>query len=105
MEELGEVDRIKGTVTGNENLDADPKLTNFANGDFTLETRLTLSTDAMTRSTMTGMVPVMTSVCLVGTILFPMGGPPINRSCSVWTSPRLPCPRVALSPLNPPEPP
>jgi hypothetical protein len=32
----GEVDRIKGTVTGNENLDADPKLTNFANGDFTL---------------------------------------------------------------------
>ena len=31
-----DVNRIKGTVTGNENLDADPKLTNFANGDFTL---------------------------------------------------------------------
>jgi hypothetical protein len=33
----GEVDRIKGTVTGNENLNTDPKLTNFANGDFTLK--------------------------------------------------------------------
>ena len=32
----GEVDRIKGTVTGNENLDTDPKFTDFANGDFTL---------------------------------------------------------------------
>ena len=32
----GEVDRIKGTVTGNENLDADPKFTDLANGDFTL---------------------------------------------------------------------
>jgi hypothetical protein len=32
----GEVDRIKGTVTGNENLNTDPKL-NFANGDFTLK--------------------------------------------------------------------
>jgi hypothetical protein len=31
-----EVDRIKGTVTGNENLNADPKFTDLANGDFTL---------------------------------------------------------------------
>jgi hypothetical protein len=32
----GDVNRIKGTVTGNENLNTDPKL-NFANGDFTLK--------------------------------------------------------------------
>ena len=31
-----EVTKIKGTVTGNENLDADPKFTDFANGDYTL---------------------------------------------------------------------
>ena len=32
----GEIDQIKGTVTGNENLDADPKFTDKDNGDFTL---------------------------------------------------------------------
>ena len=31
-----DVNRIKGTVTGNENLDADPKFTDKDNGDFTL---------------------------------------------------------------------
>ena len=31
-----EVTKIKGTVTGTENLDADPKFTDLANGDFTL---------------------------------------------------------------------
>ena len=46
------------------------------------------------RSTMTAMVPVMTLACLAGTILFLMVGPRINRSCSIWTSPRLPCPQV-----------
>ena len=44
------------------------------------------------RSTMTGMVPVMTLACLADTILFPMAGRPINRSCSVWMLPRLRCP-------------
>ena len=43
-------------------------------------------------STMTGMVLVMTLVCLAGTISYLMGGQPINRSCSVWMLPRLPCP-------------
>ena len=31
-----EVDRNKGTVTGNENLDTDPKFTDLANGDYSL---------------------------------------------------------------------
>ena len=58
------------------------------------------------RSTRTMMAPVMTSVCLAGTITFPNGrnDQQTHRARS-WMLPPLPSPLVEPPPLNPPEPP
>ena len=100
---------IKITSGGVEKVDcilSNPGFTNSSIGDFTLASNSPASMQVRPiHSTMTGTVRVMTSVCLAGTILFLMVGRPINRLFSVWMLPRLPCPPVALSPSNPPEPP
>ena len=72
---------------------ADPKFTDINNSDFTLASDSPAINAGPPDPQYNDRDGSRNDIGMFGgTILFPMDGPPINRSCSVWMLPRLPSP-------------